>query len=89
MSFSDRQYFLQSLAECRLSIHPIGRHYGVVPEGGNRSLVELQHELAAGRDGVLPPQTVIVPTNLVIRESTAGRGHDSQATSDGESDAHD
>ena len=37
------------LLRCRLSIHPIGRHYGVVPEGEQISLVELQHELASER----------------------------------------
>jgi hypothetical protein len=38
------------LARCRMSIHLIGKHYGVVPEGGELSLVEMQHELATSRD---------------------------------------
>lgn len=37
----------EQLLLCRLSVHAIGRHYGVVPEGGDASLVEMQHELAA------------------------------------------
>jgi hypothetical protein len=39
----------ENLAECRMSIHLIGRNYGVVPEGGVQSLVEVQHELATER----------------------------------------
>jgi hypothetical protein len=34
------------LARCRMSVHLVGRNYGVVPEGGARSLIETQHELA-------------------------------------------
>jgi hypothetical protein len=37
------------LARSRMSIHPIGRNYSLVPEGGSKSLVELQHELANER----------------------------------------
>ncbi len=32
-----------------MSIHPIGRKYSLVPEGGTESLIELQHELATER----------------------------------------
>jgi hypothetical protein len=39
------------LARSRMSIHPIGRHYSLVPEGGTKSLVEIQHELASERAG--------------------------------------
>ena len=35
------------LAECDLSIHPFGNHYGVIPEGATDSLAALQNELAA------------------------------------------
>jgi hypothetical protein len=38
-----------SLAQSRMSVHLIGRNYGLVPEGGTVSMVELQHELAAAR----------------------------------------
>ncbi|HEY6138007.1 MAG TPA: hypothetical protein VI670_09620 [Thermoanaerobaculia bacterium] len=37
------------LSRCRLSIHLIGRSYGVVPEGGEESLIEIQNELAIER----------------------------------------
>ena len=37
------------LAISRLSVHLIGRNYGIVPEGGRLSLIEMQHELAAER----------------------------------------
>jgi len=37
------------LEKCRLSLHPIGANYGVVPEGATCSAVALQHELAAER----------------------------------------
>jgi hypothetical protein len=40
---------MEDLARARMSIHPIGRNYGMVPEGGSQSLVELQHELATLR----------------------------------------
>jgi hypothetical protein len=39
----------EELGRCRLSIHLVGRNYGVVPEGTERSLVALQEELAAER----------------------------------------
>jgi hypothetical protein len=37
------------LSRCRLSIHLIGRCYGAVPEGSERSLAEIQNELAIER----------------------------------------
>ncbi len=37
------------LDRCRLSIHLVGRNYGLVPEGDRISLVEIQHELAIAR----------------------------------------
>ena len=39
----------EDLHECRLSIHLFGRTYGLVPEGGDVSLPEIQNELAAER----------------------------------------
>ncbi|MCP4657265.1 MAG: hypothetical protein GY856_17790, partial [bacterium] len=39
----------EELAGCRLSIHPVGRSYGEVPEGAVESLVALQNELAIER----------------------------------------
>jgi hypothetical protein len=37
------------LSRCRLSIQLIGRSHGVVPEGGQESLIEIQNELAIER----------------------------------------
>jgi hypothetical protein len=39
----------EDLAQCRMSIHPIGKNYGLVPEGSNVSLLEIQNELAIER----------------------------------------
>lgn len=39
----------EQLSQSRLSIHLIGRHYGLVPEGGQQSIVEMQQDLAASR----------------------------------------
>lgn len=39
------------LARSRMSIHPIGRNYSLVPEGGTKSLIEIQHDLASERAG--------------------------------------
>ncbi len=37
------------LAQSRLAIHLLGKHYGLVPEGATQSLAELQYELATLR----------------------------------------
>ena len=37
------------LAACRMSIHIVGRTYGVIPEGATLSLCEIQNELAIAR----------------------------------------
>jgi hypothetical protein len=39
----------EQLGRCRLSIHLIGRGYGVVPDGATESVVALQNELAIER----------------------------------------
>jgi hypothetical protein len=39
----------EQLMRCRMSVHLTGRHYGVVPEGDDRSVVELQFDLAGER----------------------------------------
>jgi len=38
-----------ALAQSRLAIHLLGKHYGLVPEGATQSLAELQYELATVR----------------------------------------
>jgi hypothetical protein len=45
-----RELLREDLARCRLSIHLIGRHYSLVPEGGRESLVEIQNEQAIERE---------------------------------------
>ena len=58
---SDLEAFVrEQLARCALSIHLIGRGYGVVPDGATRSIVALQHGTAAAQRGLprllwLPP----------------------------------
>lgn len=39
----------EDLARCSMSIHLMGKTYGVVPEGGMESLLEIQNELAIER----------------------------------------
>ena len=39
----------EDLAQCRMSIHLVGRNYGFVPEGSSVSLLEIQNELAIER----------------------------------------
>jgi hypothetical protein len=39
----------EDLAQCRMSIHPIGERYGFIPEGSDQSLTEIQNELAIER----------------------------------------
>jgi hypothetical protein len=39
------------LQRCRLSVHLVGKHYGIVPEGESRSIVRLQHDLALECNG--------------------------------------
>ena len=38
----------RDLEECSLSIHLIGSAYGEIPEGADRSIVDIQNQLAAG-----------------------------------------
>ncbi len=39
----------EDLARCRMSIQMIGKLYGIVPEGGVQSFIELQHEVVSER----------------------------------------
>jgi hypothetical protein len=41
----------EDLAQSRLAVHLLGRHYGVVPEGATHSIAELQYELSSDRAG--------------------------------------
>lgn len=42
-------YLEQAMAQCRLSVHLIGKNYGVVPEGTQQSMSALQFESAIRR----------------------------------------
>jgi hypothetical protein len=39
----------ECLSQCRMSIHPIGARYGFIPEGSDKSLTQIQNELAIER----------------------------------------
>ena len=79
----------EQLARCRLSVHLIGRHYGLIPEGDDRAVPELQFDLAGERAASDPSFRMIVwvPINLEAAgdrqrafldrlESQAGAGYD-------------
>jgi TIR domain len=82
-----RETVAKSLAECRLAIHPIGAHYGTIPEAENQSIVQIQLELAkaTARNGDLP-KIIWLPDGTVpaderqkeflerVRTEFAGRG---------------
>lgn len=65
-----RQVILSQLEHCRLSIHLVGQRYGVVPEGGTVSLVELQHRLAVEHASQREdfPRLVWVPPEIDIED---------------------
>jgi hypothetical protein len=44
-----RASVIEDLSRCRMSVHMVGKTYGVVPEGGTMSLLEIQNELAIER----------------------------------------
>lgn len=54
----------EQLARCALSVHLVGREYGMVPEGAVRSTVAIQHDLAAQRQRL--PRLIWLPPGLTI-----------------------
>jgi hypothetical protein len=49
----DLATFVQGeLSRCALSVHLVGQSYGVVPDGESRSVVAVQHEIAAATAGL-------------------------------------
>jgi hypothetical protein len=42
-----QQCVREQLAHCVLSVHLVGAHYGIVPDGSAQSIVEIQNDLAA------------------------------------------
>lgn len=59
----------EDLARARMSIHMIGRTYGLVPEDGRRSILEVQADLAVERACAGPlTRLVWLPPGLEVRD---------------------
>ena len=57
------------LARCRMSIHMIGKNYGLVPEGGHQSMLEIQNELAIARSQKEPfSRLVWIPRGVAVSD---------------------
>ena len=70
MVFSEiTQSFQTDLARCDMSIHPIGKNYGFIPEGSTESLIEIQNELAIerGKQGNFS-RLVWIPPGLAVED---------------------
>lgn len=60
----------EDLARCRLSIHMFGRTCSLIPEGGVKSLVEMQHDLAIQRASSSPfPRLLWIPPGLKVDDA--------------------
>lgn len=62
----------QDLERCRLSIHILGSRYGLIPEGADRSAVEIQAELAReGSETGKPPLRRVfwLPPGLAVHDA--------------------
>ena len=59
----------EDLAQCRMSIHLVGKNYGFIPEGSSTSLLEIQNELAIerGKKGGFI-RLLWIPTGLLIED---------------------
>jgi hypothetical protein len=55
------------LSRSKLSIHLIGEHYGIVPEGESRSVIQLQNDLAAMREPELE-RIIWMPLGLEAKD---------------------
>ena len=68
----------ESLDQSHLSVHLIGKSYGIVPEGTDRSLVELQNELAIERQEKGDfSRLVWIPPGLEVEDDRQARFIDS------------
>ena len=57
------------LSESALSIHPVGKSYGIVPEGADESMVEIQNRLAAEQTGKSSLSRVVwIPRDIEIKD---------------------
>lgn len=64
----------EDLASCRMSIHMFGGTYGMVPEGAETSLQEIQSELAAERRGSGPFSRLLwIPQGLPVADDRQQR----------------
>ncbi len=61
----------KELEECSLSIHLIGSSYGDIPEGSDKSVVDLQNQIAAQRSINLKDKT---NWSRLLRSSKGGEG---------------
>jgi hypothetical protein len=61
----------ENLEHVTLSIHLIGGYYGIVPESGDRSIVELQNALATecSQRRASFSRLIWLPTNLPVKEA--------------------
>jgi hypothetical protein len=61
--------FQADLARCDMSIHPVGKNYGFIPEGSTESLIEIQNELAIerGKQGNFS-RLVWIPPGLEVQD---------------------
>ncbi len=60
----------EDLARCRLSVHLVGRTYSAVPEGGVRSLIEMQTDLASERAAAGAPfsRLIWIPPGVQVAD---------------------
>ena len=75
----------QNLAHSFLSIHLLGRNYGLIPEGANgRSIVQIQNDLAAKRSSTDNSfrRVIWIPKDLANAEATQIEFLDSLRTDD-------
>ncbi|MEO1998655.1 MAG: serine/threonine-protein kinase [Planctomycetaceae bacterium] len=57
------------LSESSLSIHPVGKSYGIVPEGAHESMVEIQNRLAAEQTGKSSLNRVVwIPRDIQVND---------------------
>lgn len=74
----------RDLAQCTLSVHLVGRNYGLVPDGATQSVVCLQHELAIARAAEVEsfPRFVWIPAGLDVEDERQQRFLDQIRTDD-------
>jgi len=69
-----REAIREDLARCRLSIHLVGKSYGLVPEASEKSILEIQNELAIarGEQGAFS-RLLWLPSGLVVTDERQRR----------------